>query len=280
MHNVRYPDRDIVLANAGTAITRAPSDAIWHNCPWLTMLERGNGICWHEEFTEIDSAAAGLGKWQIVEAGTYDTVQLIEDPPTVVRLTVETSDNGEVYMVAGGGEGAHCKIGAGTGKVWWECRFRMSSVSNDANGFLAGLVQPTTPAGDAFLSDGSAALADVDFVGFNVLQADGDVLRAVHQQAGSTTDAVVENCYLADATNGGYAQSGLTAAQWHKAGFYFDGQYINFFADGKYQGRAVYSDDYFPDDEELVTMLGIKTGGATTFYTDFDWVRMAWQIEE
>lgn len=269
-----YMHQDEERANRSTRALAmpGPSLALWETCPWLQAIENPN-IGWGEwdDFRTFEPTG---DKYVIDESDSSTTVAALttevqsdaEQPLGVVRLSIAGADNREAWFQH---EGLIAEIDAGNGECWFETRVRISNITNGVSMFTCGLAGPLTAGDNKVQSDDTGALADINFIGFQTLTADADAVRFIHQQASSTTDAVIAALSLNSST-------GLVvASQWMKLGFHFDGKRtISCYADGILQGTVCYeSDDYFPDGIHLAPAWAAKSSGTTAYTFDVDWWR-------
>lgn len=95
------------------------------------------------------------------------------------------------------------------GRVAFEIRLRKSLVSNNSLAFVAGLGKRGLVA-DNLLADSTGALADVDFIGFQVLNAAGGTVNFVYRKTGQTLQTAIAGVAT------------LTADTFVKLGFVYD----------------------------------------------------------
>ncbi len=248
---------------AGYEPGRAPSPAIWGHLPMPdNELAAGAAFYYFNDFHALPVE----GEDAVMDvtdggAGTASIARVNTELGGVLKLNVTNSDNTEVWWTPGV---PVCNINAGNGKMVFEACFQVSSITDDAAGFAVGLVD-ILAAGDTVLQtddDAAIVLAAVDFVGFNVLQADGDVLRAIHKDGGTAETAANSAAHT------------MVAATWMKVGLYFDGNSaVQFFVNDTLKGTVQYNATNFPENKALTIVLGVKTGGATAIYMNPDWVK-------
>lgn len=133
-------------------------------------------------------------------------------------LQTSADDNAEANIVAGGNVGfRHAFVTAEEDDTWpytnmarvrFECRFSVSSVTNNDVAFFAGMTN--SPAETALLqTDTSALQAAAAFVGFRTLQASASTLQFVFQNVSETVQNVVTVATIA-------------ANTWYRVGFEYN----------------------------------------------------------
>lgn len=190
----------------------------------------------------------------------------------VCRIATGATDNHEAWLTAMGNLGVFGAISdtAGSDKLTiFEARVRVGQVANNGGAFFLGLAEEGLAAADT-KADDTGVMASKDFIGFNTIHSDGDLLSINYRKAGADQQSVGSG-------------SALTASTWTKLGFVYDpkevaSKRIKFFIDNVEQSDYVTGDNIaastFPDGEELVFLAGIKNGGAAASTLDIDW----WQF--
>ena len=120
------------------------------------------------------------------------------------------------------------------------------------------------------MADGTGALADKDFVGFQTLHASGEEIDTVYRKNGSAVQQVKD------------AAGTMVADTWIKLGLVYDpnaedDKSMKFFIDGVELGDSVTdaiitAGSLFPTDEELTPVLLTKVGGAAESKCFIDWL--------
>lgn len=251
---------NVVKAWSNDATARGPSTQLWRKQQPLIgqrWTDPNQGIHFWDEFNEIMASGS---RYALVEADSGSTVTLLgTDIGGICRLT--TGSTAQMETVIGSSEAGLCKIGQGTGKVWFETRVRVSSITNGVLAFVIGLGEVGAAAANLVV-DTSGEAADRDFVGFGVDAADGDALRLIYNTNGG--GGITENSANA---------ATLVASTWVKLGFFFDGETtLRFYADGAQVGTDVTTTGTnFPDGEILSLAASVKTISATAETMDIDW---------
>jgi len=236
-----------------------PSPGLWGLAPRDVFYDPAVASVIKEDFLDPIVTA---DRWTIVEGDAASAFShLVTEIGGVARLQVATTDNHECY-IGSGGETVWGKYDAGEGDMFWEVRFRTSSITDCA--IYIGMAEESTAAANMLVDDTGAMVAK-DTVGFHSLTATPSILSAVYNTA-SGTQVVA-----------GTAQT-MVADTWYKVGCYFNGSrnywYVNGVAVAPTAG-VLESAATFPDGEELGFAIGVKTGDALTVNLDVDWVYWA-----
>lgn len=251
-----------VRAWATDATGRGPSTRLWGKWaqPVIGQLWQDPNFGWGY-FDDFLTFTATANNYTIAGDGTVAPIQTAIGG--IVRLDTTDTANDEEYLGFGLATSAPFKIDENAGRVWFECRVRISSVTDSHAAWAVGMCEEGCSAAN-FLTDGTGVIADKDFVGFSVVDADADALTIVHNTAGGGGRTTVD----ATLTNGA-----LTASTWVKLGFYYDGiNDLTFYVNGVPEPTGCEQDDTnFPDGEELTVIFAAKTTTATTLDLDIDW---------
>lgn len=187
----------------------------------------------------------------------------------VVRMATAATDNNEIWMTSGGNLGVLGKISdtAADAKLTiFEARIRFTQVADNGGAVFVGLAEEGLAAANTKVDD-TGVMADKDFIGFNTIHANGDLLSINYKKEGQTQQAVGSG-------------SAIAAATWYKLGFVYDpleptSRRISFFIDNVEQTDYVTGTNIaaatFPDAEELAFLIGIKAGAAGVASVDIDW---------
>jgi hypothetical protein len=180
-----------------------PSPEIWHDCPVLEFIENpGKGIHVFEDWRDVPvlvtptiTTAANYGNgWQAFGSAGGTIVKARIEGGGGLVFTETDDDQGLVLQYIQ----SPFKIDRGKGDFFWECRFKIGTITNNDSGIFAGMIEPVTPSAIVpIAADGT--LADQNLVGFHRLEADGDQLDTVYK-ANGVTQVTVESDVL-DTTN-------------------------------------------------------------------------------
>jgi hypothetical protein len=230
-----------------------PSGKLWGDCPFDSLVM--NSRAFFEDFH------AG-----ILDAGTMvptfqfagDTTALTYSGHSLVMTTGGTADNQSVLFRPP----LQSITPNSNRKIWLEGRLTLSSIADAAGSMAFGLCESAMQAADA-ITDGHA-LANNDFVGFSVLDSDGDSADAVSKLASTLTQVVDD------------AAGTLVASTYNKFGIHFDGrETVTFFVDGEIVGSQTVSSTYYDTDENLGVILTVKTDANATHAVTADWIKFA-----
>lgn len=187
----------------------------------------------------------------------------------VARLTASETDNHETWLAGQGNTGILGMISdtaADARLTIFEARVRFGQVSDNGGAIFIGLAEPGTGANNGKVDD-TGVMADKDFIGFNTIHANGDLLSINYKKAGQTQQAVGSGTAIA-------------ASTWYKLGMIYDPKAIStekikFFIDNIQLADMVTATNIeaatFPDGERLSFLAGIKTGAAAAVNMDIDW---------
>ena len=288
----------IKTGQASSTNSRGPSPSIWRDCPIVTFFnDPSKGLHLFDDFTNSvvpvvnETAAttfvAGVGNvlgdinwYAYVETDALADLALQADETGVLMLDSDGTDQDVNAITTGNNVVGIIKtptIGVPKG-LWFEARFKVNTITDGDMGFFVGLTQPgeAKDAGGGFAGD-AAALADLDRIGFAVLEGDGDDCIITYNEAGA-----------------GVAQSStgvitLAADTYVRLGFRLEhvGQSIKirFYKDGVDLGDDVAIDistanANFPsatDMDVLISQLSAASTGADGDNLKVDWVRVAYE---
>ncbi len=265
--------------------TRGPSPILWADCPVDEILRNpSKGQHMFDDFKAGVVADATLvlgqrnGLTAYAESDAAADVALQADDDGVILIQSDGTDN-DVYCVVDGDNtsGQWKTPAAGNAKgFWFEARVKVTTVTNGDIGVFIGLAQPgeAKDAGGCFGGDTTAGLADVDYVGFAVLEGDGDDLTIAYNEATSGT---------AQSSTGKIA---LVADTWVRVGFKVQpkgyGAEVRFFKDGVDLGDAVAVDiskanANWPGATDMILTIAVASGSGVADGDGLkvDWVRIA-----
>lgn len=180
----------------------------------------------------------------------------------ILRLGISAgSDNEEIFI-----RGLHpiCNINPGKGAMAIEFGFRTSSITDDDNGIIMGLVDDVVAGSDKLQIVNTALLADAEA---------GVTMSATVETAGETLRGCHSDATVADTV--AHADIGtMVATQWHKAAITFDGNNrVSYWFDGVLGGSVDVDGTNFPENRVFYWVLGAKVSsgsGAVNF--DCDWI--------
>lgn len=251
---------------ANVTSDRGPSGGIWGRCP--CDIEPLHWTVINEDFVNWDQTAGIASQLSGVHDSNASAALLATETGGVVRLSTYATANNEASIVSGDNTAGFCKITAAK-RLFFECRFRVAQIANSVGNIFLGLSQEAM--GGANLITDSDAMADADYVGWQILAADGDQVEPVYSTYGGTTRVV-----KADAQT-------LVAATWYKVGFYVVNDEITYCINGApitactltHPVKITATD--VPDGEELQVTCTIKAYTTTDVTVDLDWVKVAFE---
>lgn len=222
----------------------------------------------------------------VIDSGATLT-QLADEVGGVVKLYHDGGDNDEVWMASGDATAVLGAISDTAGSDFltaFECRFKVSSITDDYIAVFCGLAEQGLAAVDTKVDD-TGVLASKDYIGFDT----------VHTNSGTTgTNAALNFVYrLAGATavTKIAAAHTLVADDFVKCGFLYDpsapaSKRIKVFINNTEQSTYVTSTNIatatgsaFPDGEELGALFGAKSGGGGASQLEIDWWAFAQLIK-
>lgn len=209
----------------------------------------------------LDDTTANPTEWKLT--GDHNTVTTFPASLTggVLNVACGDTDNDETYLQLGQATTAPFVITTSSDKpLWFEARVK--AVEHADEGIFIGLAEEGASAAN-FMADNSAALADKDLVGFNLLTASPTAWNTTWRKNGQ---AVVTNA----------GEAGTNADDWHVFGFYFDGEStVTFYADGVACATvATTSAATFASGEEMSPIIAVKTGEAVAKNVQIDYIRV------
>lgn len=246
---------------------RGVSEAILKNMSFEKARSYGReGITYFNDFLE---GTDGLATY----AGTGCTVaSLASTLGGVLRISMDGTANDEASWAPGDTSVAPYafNLTSDLGKVCFETRIRKSLVSNNSLAFITGLGKAGLAA-DNTLTDSTGALQDVDFVGFQVLNAAGGTVNFIHRKTGGSVTTPISGVAT------------MTASTWIKLGFVYDptadaGKRIRVYVNGaEYTADAVTKAEVeaaaFPSAVAMNPITACIVGsGAAAATLDTDWL--------
>lgn len=258
--------------------TRAPSRAVWRECPW-TELQNGtrDGFAYFDTFLSNQVQAANVAAasttlndpWAAFTNATAGATVASGVSPTdatgAVVLASTTAQEG-VHMGLFTAKNTAAPIDAlsATNRVWFEGRVKVSGIATTESCLFFGLMKVGRAVTLGTIATLGAAVAAVDHVGF--LKATVTAPTAIQTSIGDGTSTIVN------------AAAGTFAANTYATlGFYWNGTTGVFYVNGVADSTTIStSSTQFPTTDSLTLMIGLMAGAAGTAQTaTFDWVRVA-----
>lgn len=262
----------------GEITDRFLSPAIWASFPWQERMRDPSTYLDHfDDFHNLpDLSADANGDLYATYIDTSNTISTLvsEKMNGVCRLSLDATDNdGPVLQMSGTGNCVMISDTAGDDlPLWFEARWRKSSVSDNAIACFIGLAEEALTADDGVLVDDTGVLTDKDHIGFNVAHDNGEELNFAYVKAGQTDNELMA------------ALDSLVAATWVKTGFQYSPDFpttqrikihLNNSEQSTYVTGALIAAAAFPDAEELTPTFAAKNGTGATSQLDIDWFRIA-----
>ena len=274
---------------------RSPSPILWNKVDFAKMAEDPafgvaqfddfqNSIV-HQEEAARTAWTSGIGhisgdiNWQgFTETALVADVALQADNDGVLMLDTDGTDDDTVGITGGDNTIGVFKtpaIGASKSDFVFETRVKVSTITDGDLSVFVGLMEPGK------LSNGSplgaaGALADVDYIGFHITEADGDAISVVYNEASAGT-----------AQTTAVSGTTLVAGTYVRLGFKLSTvgagtAEIRFFIDGVDLGDAFAIDiatanANYPSATDMDLMIAATSGANGSDGDDIlvDWVRAA-----
>lgn len=260
--------------NLGSADTgRAPSRGIWNDCPILSIIEGTiAGMFFHDDFekggliTSPTTSAALVGLPYSGFGDTGSTITYADELGGAIKLLSDGTDNDATQLFSL----SHCfQAGLTKGPMWFEGRIKLSNITSTGLGFFLGLADSTAKTSAVCLTDSACALADLNLVGFHMLDTDVGSVKPCYKSDGVTAVDIET------------VASAIAASTYVKLGFRKDRNgLMTFFINNVPLGTPfqVLNDlgTGFPGDVMLAPCLSLGVGAVTGSQTIImDWWRCA-----
>ena len=263
----------------GTASGRGPSPAIWADCPVLNYeLNPEIGMHYFDDFLDGVTVAANQSAAGSAALGTTGNfVAFTGATGASVISTLVTNYQGEVKlasttinesMTLAYPKGAHTQgiFELKPGKrFWFEARVSFVNTDNSKFGAFIGFAEQALVADDTIHANTTPwALEDKYYVGFERLNADGDML-----------DTMFNNSDAGHITVGTDAVT-IVAGAMKKIGMYCDGTNVYFYADGvRLADSTTLATTSFPVSQEMAFYFSMVMGHGDDASINIDWVKFA-----
>lgn len=239
------------------------SGALWGGIPLQEILggnpELGRVI--YKSFDNcptITSTATVDGLYAYADSSC--TVAPDADAPGVLELTTTNSANNEVHVTSSANAAPFAAISSTSPKtIVFEARVNLSSVADEAA--LVGMAEPGFAANSG-LADTTGAIADKDFVGFQVLVAAPTAWDAIYHKAGQTQAQVLAAAHTQVANTFvklGWRYNAVSGV----LDYYVNGAWVATVSD--------VSVTAFPDGELLAPIFSVKTFASAAKVLRVDW---------
>lgn len=269
-------------------VDSGPSRLLWKDCPWDDIGNSVRGTKFYEDFSGYPSWAAATDPTLVAAtainplkyATYYDTADVISQASDQVfgalAMVTAATDKNEVWQQPGGGSGGSFVLidpatGTNPHDVWFEARFKISSIGDDLISLFIGLGEEGMAVANTKVDD-TGVMADKDFIGFNTLNADGDLLEFTYKKNGQTVQVpiAIAATLVADT---------FITVGWHYLSNNPTAKRVTVFVDNVIQATGVTKANIeavtFPDGEEMAPLWGHKNGAATAGTLTIPWIRCA-----
>ena len=281
----------IVYGAPSHVVARGPSPKIWSDCPVMQLqADPAKGFYLWDDFknsvvsketasstdftSSVGRVESDIEWYAFVETTKLVDLALQDDDDGVIMLDNDGSDQ-DVNAIITGFNAAnyfHMPLKGERKKFWFEARFKLSTITDADLGVFVGFNEKGEAANalGGFAGDAAALDTGNDYLGFAVLEGDGDDLTVVHFEAGAGT---------AQSSTGAIT---LVANTYVRVGFRLDvsEDKIRVYKDGVDLGDSVAIDitsSNFPSNTDLSILISTvgATGAANGDNLKLDWVRFA-----
>jgi hypothetical protein len=273
---------------------RGPSPVIWNDCDIQDFMQQaGKGNIVFDDFknSAVLQEEAGRTAWTggighivgdlnlrgYTETALIADVALQADNDGVLMLDTDGTDDDVVGITGGDNvQGVFKSPEEGVRKqFYFEARVAVNTVTDGDLSVFVGIMEPGK-LGDGTPLGAAGALADVDYIGFHITEANGDAVSVVYNEATSGT---------AQTDDAGVT---LVAGTFVRLGFKVEilglSMKVRFFVDGVDLGDDLAvdissTDANWPGATDMDIMIAATSGanGADGDNVKIDWVRVAEQ---
>jgi hypothetical protein len=215
----------------------------------------------------VDAGLAGTITTIISDAGLGRYLAFGDAGATIVpdaliggglALTNDATDKDQVSIST---KATPYQIISTAGDFWFEARVKVNSVTTQVAGIAVGLMDSTAQATAVPMVDDTAALADINFIGFNKLAVSTTSINAVYK-ANTKTESATASISLAANT---YVKLGLKYTAGGTLKYYIDGVLI------KTVTSTVIASIEFPGDVTLRPVASVTNGTSGASILTLDW---------
>lgn len=287
MYRAEWQNNKSATADAAGARRQSPS--IWADCPWPEiMLDPGVGFGFKDDFEAChdfptNTAVARVGDYEVFTGN--GTNMSISGGVTGIggQLVIASGDTADVATMLTLGGGAPFMISDTDGddtQLWFECRFKISSVTDaDQVQVFIGLMEEDRAVANGVWADGGGDLGfttTIDLLGFARSDNDGDSLSLAYQKASQTAQDNQQIVIAADTfiKVGFVYRANKNAAARRIACFKNAVEQSTYITDTNIAAAT------FPDAEELTLGIGVQNDSTTSNTITVDWWKIAQLSEE
>ncbi len=233
------------------------SPGLWGNCPW-DGIKSGvvDGIAFEDDFEGGPLVPAGAQAVAGRYHGFADTGGLVADGAEqfgALNFSSDNDDEGASIAL----QVACLQITRAAGDLWFEARFKTSTIADTKHGIFVGLIDAATLSATVPIA-AAGTLADENLVGFHRLEGDGDKLDIYYRADGVTAVAVKADAVTLVAAT--YKRVGMRYSHEQRKLFFFDDGVE--LADSKTIPDATGTD--FPADAILRPVFAVLNATSTT----------------
>ncbi len=159
-------------------VASRPSPIIWADChPELFLIDPAKGVELFIDFVKeglpAASTVAGYPFYSYIDSG--GSFVMADDPKGALEFKTDGTDNDSDILTTGSNtSGLLLPVSASDKKWWFETRIKVNTITNGDIGLFVGLTQEGQAASGGVLTDNEHAMDDIDHIGFNVKQDDGN----------------------------------------------------------------------------------------------------------
>lgn len=209
-----------------------------------------------------------------IDTGVTIQQSAVMDPTNgdcgVIEIAGNDADNDEGSITTGGNTGTLAVITASSPcGVVFEARVKKAAITANSSAFFIGLAEEGLAAADTLIND-TGALADKDFVGFQLLHDSGAGVDAVWRKAGGAVTNPTSGTDIATMVADTYVKLGFIYQPWAVAEKRLS-FYVNGVEAGVFGTQANLEAATFPSGEELAMLFATKVGSAVESKLQMDW---------
>jgi hypothetical protein len=249
--------------NAGSGLS-----SFWSDCPLAAaQIDPAVGYGIQDDFTNVGLigtittiiSAAGLPGWLCFgDAGATIAPDALVGGG--LALTNDATDDDQVSIA---GKSQPFRVEAAQGDLWYEARVKVNSTTTEVAGFVAGLMGVTAQTTIVPMVSNTGILANIDFIGFNKVNANTTSLNSVYKNIGGSEAAVT-------------AGAVLVAGTYINLGFKFKDGTLKFYQNGTLTSTlsaATVALAAFPNNVTLRPVFAVMNGTAAASILTVDWIK-------
>jgi len=263
-----------------TASSNVASSALWESCPWDAIgNDPGMGMRFFDDF--LNFGLSGTITTEIALPGTpYNAFG--SSGATILPENATTGSSAIVLTEATDDESVSIRsaqapwvIDALTKALWFEARLKVATITNTHGNVFVGLMENVAGSATVPITAGGT-IADENFVGWQLLEGDGDKWQGAYKADGQTigTPALSIGVPVAAAyCNVGFMFSGGSAGT---LTYFYNGVRMDAATTAYSVTATILASATFPDDIGLGLRFGVTEGASSSDQTaTMDWWRIA-----